>query len=770
MNLVAIAIAQEACLGFGFDAFGDNGEGEILAHGDGGFHQLLILRAMLRVADHAAVDVDGIEAEAIECGQGGVTGAEIVDGDANAQHANLPENLDGLAHIRQQRALGHAQFEQPRIDPRDTHDPPQVMREIRIRKLPCREVDAHGQWLARRLLNGHAFATCGFDDPFADRDDEPAFLGDRKKLPWQDFAQLGVSPAQQGFHAGDLAGGQIMLVLVVQAEFPMLQRLTQGDFQTHALQAQLAVGLLVKVEFVATFFLGVIHGDVGRLEQRLLVFGILGITADAHTDGHAEFLAEQVIGLADGRQDAIGHDCQVALITLFRQQNHEFVTGQTGDDIALAHRFLQPSSDLLQQGVAGVMPQGVVDQLEVIQVQEQDRQWAVITLGQRQELGQHVAEERTIGQPGQDIVLRHVLNTLGVGDLFACGALTALLELPAEIAKQGQKRNQGNAGDAAARDIGPGLCGCRAQLLGFGEASHDHQRKLVQLSGRRKALDAVPGVDHRRNRRQFKLVVPDQRMVIGRSASRDRFAAARGAKDSVGTQQADESGLAKLGRIVAADEIGCGDRDRDDSLKAVVRAGKAPGERQSGIITAGLGCGRTDDEDVLGPQQVDGGGVRNAVRRRGGGACLDAAIGIGDVDREQKRRQQQILGRQSGQHGLGLARPVGIDHQLQGAVDFPHGADDLRFVGIGQFTGAERGRGIGIGVLHACQADRCHPERPEQQDGQAGKEDQRFGDPAQQVAQAGGRCERIRRRRFCIVRFHWISSTLTRGSTDFRSM
>lgn len=83
LNLVAIAIAQETCLGLGFDAFGDDGEGEILAHRDGGFHQLLILQAVLRVADHAAIDVDGIETEAIERGPGGITGAKIVDGDAN---------------------------------------------------------------------------------------------------------------------------------------------------------------------------------------------------------------------------------------------------------------------------------------------------------------------------------------------------------------------------------------------------------------------------------------------------------------------------------------------------------------------------------------------------------------------------------------------------------------------------------------------------------------------------------------------------------------
>ena len=53
-----------------------------------------------------------------------------------------------------------------------------------------------------------------------------------------------------------------------------------------------------------------------------------------------------------------------------RQQHREFVTAQSGHQIRRPQRALEALPDLLEQGVADPMAQGVVDFLEPIQVQK----------------------------------------------------------------------------------------------------------------------------------------------------------------------------------------------------------------------------------------------------------------------------------------------------------------------------------------------------------------------------------------------------------------
>lgn len=67
------------------------------------------------------------------------------------------------------------------------------------------------------------FGTGGPDHPFADRDDESAFLGDRNEFHRRDKSMFRVMPTQKGFKANDLRRWNAYLRLVEQLEVVIVQ-------------------------------------------------------------------------------------------------------------------------------------------------------------------------------------------------------------------------------------------------------------------------------------------------------------------------------------------------------------------------------------------------------------------------------------------------------------------------------------------------------------------------------------------------------------------
>jgi len=90
------------------------------------------------------------------------------------------------------------------------------------------------------------------------------------------------------------------------------------------------------------------------------------------------------------------------------QHDDEFVATQPRDRIALAHRADQPLRNRLQQLVAGVVAQRVVDAFEMIKVEEEAPDVRAVALRQREKLLQPLIEQRPVRQASQDIFVRCV--------------------------------------------------------------------------------------------------------------------------------------------------------------------------------------------------------------------------------------------------------------------------------------------------------------------------------------------------------------------------
>ena len=178
---------------------------------------------------------------------------------------------------------------------------------------------------------------------------------------------------------------------------------------------------------VAPRALGLVHGQVGLLEQ--LAHHAVALAEQRHADaaGGVVQVARQHVGLAQRGQDAFGHRARAGrrvqrLFAAVFQQDHELVSAQAGDRVALGHAGAQALGHQLQQQVALLVTQRVVEHLEVVQVDEHQRAFArARRVGQRRV--QPVHEQLAVGQLGEGVVEGQVLDLLfgqlALGDVAA---------------------------------------------------------------------------------------------------------------------------------------------------------------------------------------------------------------------------------------------------------------------------------------------------------------------------------------------------------------
>ena len=107
--------------------------------------------------------------------------------------------------------------------------------------------------------------------------------------------------------------------------------------------------------------------------------------------------------LHDGPADPLG-----AGLVAVGQQHGELVATEPGDDVGVAHGPAQDAADRDEELVAGVVAEAVVDLLEVVEVEQQDRAALAVATAALEvplELG---VEPAPVGQAGQHVVVDEV--------------------------------------------------------------------------------------------------------------------------------------------------------------------------------------------------------------------------------------------------------------------------------------------------------------------------------------------------------------------------
>ena len=93
----------------------------------------------------------------------------------------------------------------------------------------------------------------------------------------------------------------------------------------------------------------------------------------------------------------------------------EFVAAEAGQRVASAEQVLQALRRQLEQPVAGLVAEGVVDVLEAVEIEEQDREPGIGAREPVQLLVETLRKQEAVRQSGQRVAAEQVLGRLFAG-------------------------------------------------------------------------------------------------------------------------------------------------------------------------------------------------------------------------------------------------------------------------------------------------------------------------------------------------------------------
>ena len=336
-----------------------------------------------------------------------MAGAEVVEGDANAQLAKLGQGGDGPLGVAHGRALGDLQLQQARIETalleRTGHD----RAEVGLLKLAGRKVHCHPPSRPRaRLPAGLA------QHPLPDGHDHSRLFGDADEHGRRHDAVTGTLPAEERLHRRRLARVQPDHRLVMQHQLLALDGVTERSLQGEPLRGTRVHGGRAQAIRVAPGFLGPVHRAVRVFEEELRGIAVVGMNGDPDAGRHVEVVAFDVDGMGHRLEQFLGDACRVLRVVEVRQKDCELVAAHPGDGVPLAQDHPQARRDRAQQLVAKAVTEGVVDDLESVEVEEHEHERRFLPFRMGESDRQAVPEEEPVRQSGQSVVIGLILDLL----------------------------------------------------------------------------------------------------------------------------------------------------------------------------------------------------------------------------------------------------------------------------------------------------------------------------------------------------------------------
>jgi hypothetical protein len=225
-------------------------------------------------------------------------------------------------------------------------------------------------------------------------------------------------------------------------------------------QARLGI-CLVKNDAAAvpTSVLGVVESFVGAREERACDFAGCGLgEADADGKGHPGVRYRELAHrLLDAGRDNVGVGTGGA-----GKDEEEFVATEAAEEVVGAQTAGDGGDDVAQGSVTGCMPGLVIDRLEVVDVDEGDRQVLAAALGALEFGVELLLDAATVEDAAEEIPFRLVLDQ---GE-----------EIAAEHEEEGQADEEGE-GDA--EEDGDGLKEDPLSLIGR-DSKHHQEDDAVQ--------------------------------------------------------------------------------------------------------------------------------------------------------------------------------------------------------------------------------------------------------------------------------------------------
>ena len=396
---------------------------------------------MRQVAHETPVHLEVVDRKELEVAERRIAGAEVVDGEVHAHRAQIAHELHRLVRIPHHHAFGDFELEDAGFGPGGLEDFRELGYELLLAELDGRKVDRDRHPRQAGILPGLGARADLAQRPQSDRNDQTRFLGEVDEFLREQQAPLGVLPAQQRFDPRDRACGHVDLGLVVHAELAPLQAVPQAGLQGELLRrVRLQLGG-VEAESVAAPVLGAVHGDVRSRQQRLRVAAVGRIGADPDAQRDVELLPVDLAQLGHGCEQLSRDLGQRGRVAQLFDQQHEFVSAEARDDVALAHAVCQALGGFLQHPVAELVAERVVDVLETVQVHEEERHRPRVTLRPGERALELLVEQYPVGQAREMVVrgdLTHVAESRAELLVARAQALAKTADSAADDREEGQ--------------------------------------------------------------------------------------------------------------------------------------------------------------------------------------------------------------------------------------------------------------------------------------------------------------------------------------------
>ncbi len=450
----------------GLDPFGDDRHLQPVRQRDDGLGDRAVLGLGQHVLDERAVDLQLAHRQAAQVAQAGVAGAEVVDRELHAERLQRMQLAQARIGARHQRRLGQFEFEQ-----RCRHAVPlergaQRRQQSGVEQLHRRQVDRHHADLDAARAPVGELAAGLVDDPLADRHDQPRLLGQRDEDGRCNLAELGRVPAQQRLDGGECAVDRIDLRLEHQPKLVARDRVAQQQLDLQLLLRAVVQVAGEEIDAVAPARLGLVHRGVGMAHQLVHVGRVVGEHRDADAARDVQLQRLDQARRAQRGQQPLRDLQRLAAAGHAVQQHHEFVAAEAADDIGVADRLAQALRHELEQRVAGLVAERVVDGLEAVEVDEQHRDRLAGAGRLQHRLAQPLLRDAAVRQAGQQVVVGEVADLLfrglAVADVQA--AEDVVPDRAGGIAHRGQHRPGGER--AAATLVHQHLAAPPAAALG----------------------------------------------------------------------------------------------------------------------------------------------------------------------------------------------------------------------------------------------------------------------------------------------------------------
>ena len=395
------------------------------------------------------------------------------------------------------------------------------------------------------------------------------------------------APAHERLAADREAPGERQDRLVGEHQLVARQRVAQAPLELDVVVDLPAQALVEELQPAPARGLGPVHREVGLAEHRLGVGVGVARDRDADAREHRDFRAAHRDRVLERVEHARAERERLLLAFDVLGEDHELVAAEARDRVAVAHQRGEALGDRHEQPVADVVPEVVVDGLELVEVDEQHRHRAVAAVHARERLARAIHQQQPVGQPRERVVQRLALEPHAVGHVL-------------------RGRVPGVA--VAARAPQQPAPGAVAVAVAVGEVLEVRGPAAARVHQRERLLDVVGVHELVHRAREQLLAAPAEQLLPG------------------GVQQR-EAPVERDRRQQVAGHL---EQPRDARLAGVVRSSSAPGTRKSAwgavlvfmesiaSITSAEGPPRAEKPAPLG--RIDYGYAAARDQRRGAAA------------------------------------------------------------------------------------------------------------------------------------------------------